>query len=45
MISMGEWDHKVWDDDWTAVTVDNKRSAQFENTILVTESGAEILTI
>ncbi len=44
MISMGEWDHKVWDDGWTAVTIDNKRSAQFENTILITEDGAEILT-
>lgn len=44
MISIGEWDHKVWDDDWTAVTVDNKRSAQFENTILITEDGPEILT-
>lgn len=44
MISMGEWDHKVWNDDWTAVTVDNRRSAQFEHTILITESGPEILT-
>lgn len=29
---------------WTAVTVDGKRSAQFEETLLVTETGVEILT-
>jgi len=33
-----------WPDNWTATTVDGKRSAQFEETILVTETGAEILT-
>ncbi|KAG5894785.1 hypothetical protein JTB14_005221 [Gonioctena quinquepunctata] len=31
-------------DDWTAVTVDDSRTAQFEHTVLITESGAEILT-
>lgn len=44
MISMGTWEEATWDDDWTAVTKDLRRSAQFEHTILVTESGAEILT-
>ncbi|MGB3760957.1 MAG: type I methionyl aminopeptidase, partial [Rivularia sp. (in: cyanobacteria)] len=29
---------------WTAVTVDNSYSAQFEHTVLVTETGYEILT-
>ena len=29
---------------WTAVTRDGKRSAQFEETLLVTETGVEILT-
>jgi methionyl aminopeptidase len=35
----------TWPDGWTAVTVDGKRSAQFEHTICVTRSGAEILTL
>lgn len=44
MISMGSWECRVWDDGWTAVTADGKRSAQYEHTILVLETGAEILT-
>lgn len=44
MITLGTWQHTMWDDDWTAVTSDGKRTAQFEHTILVTETGAEILT-
>ena len=32
------------DDGWTATTIDNKLSAQFEHTILVTDTGYEILT-
>ena len=45
MLNLGtlEWD--MWDDDWTVVTRDRRRSAQFEHTILITESGAEILTL
>eukprot|EP00928_Gymnodinium_smaydae_P012085 TRINITY_DN14399_c0_g5_i1.p1 TRINITY_DN14399_c0_g5~~TRINITY_DN14399_c0_g5_i1.p1 ORF type:complete len:492 (+),score=53.68 TRINITY_DN14399_c0_g5_i1:62-1537(+) len=35
---------KIWPDDWTAVTRDGKRSAQFEHTFLVTDSGYEMLT-
>mmetsp|Transcript_38975 Transcript_38975/g.70951 ORF Transcript_38975/g.70951 Transcript_38975/m.70951 type:complete len:438 (-) Transcript_38975:143-1456(-) len=35
---------KMWPDNWTAVTKDGKRSAQFEHTFLVTETGFEILT-
>lgn len=44
MINLGthEWD--MWNDDWTVVTKDRKHSAQFEHTILITESGPEILT-
>ena len=34
----------MWDDGWTIVTADTRRTAQFEHTILVTETGAEILT-
>jgi methionyl aminopeptidase len=44
MISMGTGQHKVWDDDWTAVTADGSRTAQFEHTIVVTDTGVEILT-
>ena len=38
-----EWER--WDDDWTIVTADRSRTAQFEHTIVVTEDGAEILTL
>ena len=44
MITLGSWQHKMWDDDWTAVTADGKRTAQFEHTILVTDDGYEVLT-
>ena len=45
MINQGTWGHITWDDHWTAVTADGRRSAQFEHTILVTEVGVEILTL
>ena len=44
MINLGLPGDRTWDDNWTAVTSDGKRSAQFEHTILVTETGFEILT-
>ena len=44
MITIGAWQHEIWDDDWTAVTVDKRRTAQFEHTLLVHDDGAEILT-
>jgi methionyl aminopeptidase len=44
MISMGTGQHKIWEDDWTAVTADGSRTAQFEHTIVVTGTGVEILT-
>jgi methionyl aminopeptidase len=44
MINMGSYKSKLWPDDWTAVTSDGKRSAQFEETLLVTETGVEVLT-
>jgi methionyl aminopeptidase len=44
MITMGTWKHVLWDDGWTAVTADGKRTAQFEHTVLVTDDGAEVLT-
>jgi methionyl aminopeptidase len=45
MITEGTWQDLLWDDGWTAVTADGKRSAQFEHTIAVTEKGAEVLTV
>jgi len=44
MISIGDWHHEMWDDGWTAVTLDRSRTAQFEHTLLVTETGVEVLT-
>lgn len=44
MINAGDWKDTHWADDWTATTVDGKRSAQFEHTILCTDSGYELLT-
>ncbi len=45
MITIGDWRHVMWDDGWTAVTVDRSRSAQFEHTLVVTDDGAEVLTV
>ena len=45
MITLGTIDYDIWDDDWTVTTKDKKWTAQFEHTIVVTESGAEILTL
>ena len=45
MISVGDWHHRLWADDWTAVTVDGRRTAQFEHTLLVTADGVELLTL
>lgn len=45
MINLGVKEHILLDDNWTAITADYKRSAQFEHTILVTENGVEILTL
>lgn len=61
MIALGTHKDKTWDDNWTSVTQDGKRTAQFgesgpslvydtladelpEHTLLVTESGVEVLT-
>lgn len=44
MIAIGTWRHDTWEDGWTAVTADGFRTAQFEHTILVTPTGAEVLT-
>jgi len=44
MITMGAWEHDLWDDGWTAVTVDRRRTAQFEHTLAVTADGCDVLT-
>ncbi|MFU8769004.1 MAG: type I methionyl aminopeptidase, partial [Desulfotignum sp.] len=44
MINLGKKDLHILADKWTAVTIDGSLSAQFEQTILVTEKGCESLT-
>ncbi|MFR9674928.1 type I methionyl aminopeptidase [Streptomyces sp. TR06-5] len=45
MLTLGthEWD--MWEDGWTVVTKDRRRTAQFEHTLVVTDDGADILTL
>ena len=45
MITLGSIDYDVWSDDWTITTKDKLRTAKFEHTLAVTETGAEILTL
>ena len=45
MITLGTYEFDVWSDGWTVVTKDRKWTAQFEHTIVITEDGAEILTL
>ncbi|MGI5281826.1 type I methionyl aminopeptidase [Nonomuraea polychroma] len=45
MLTLGTIDYEIWPDKWTAVTKDRKRTAQFEHTIVVTDTGSEILTL
>ena len=44
MINQGSFECEILDDDWTVVTKDGKLSAQWEHTVLVTETGVEIIT-
>ena len=44
MINLGEKDLIILDDNWTAVTEDGSLSAQFEQTVVVTDTGYESLT-
>lgn len=44
MLTLGTHKWDMWKDNWTVVTKDRSRSAQFEHTLVVTDSGAEILT-
>lgn len=45
MLTLGTHETDVWEDDWTVVTTDKSRVAQWEHTIVVTDDGAEILTL
>ena len=45
MITLGTYDYEIWDDNWTVVTRDRRLTAQFEHTILVTDTGSDILTL
>jgi methionyl aminopeptidase len=45
MLTLGTVEYDIRPDGWTVLTADRKRTAQFEHTVLVTESGYEILTL
>ena len=45
MLTLGTSDWDMWADDWTVLTRDRSITAQFEHTLVVTERGAEILTL
>lgn len=45
MVNVGRYDVEWLDDDWTVVTEDGSLSAHYENTILITKDGPEILSI
>lgn len=45
MVNVGKKHTKILPDDWTAVTKDRTLSAQWEHTVLVTETGVEVLTL
>jgi methionyl aminopeptidase len=45
MLTLGTHDYDLWDDGWTVVTKDRRRTAQFEHTMVVTDTGAEVLTL
>ncbi|WP_405218450.1 type I methionyl aminopeptidase [Agrococcus sp. Ld7] len=45
MLTLGTHEWELWDDSWTAVTKDRSITAQFEHTLVVRETGAEILTL
>ena len=45
MITAGTPRAQLWPDGWTAMTTDRSRTAQFEHTVVVTDDGAELLTV
>ncbi len=44
MVNIGTFEVNTLSDDWTVVTADGKLSAHYENTVLITKDGVEILT-
>jgi len=45
MLTLGTYQWDMWADGWTVVTKDKSITAQFEHTLVVTETGADILTL
>ena len=45
MVNAGKYEVRVLSDNWTVVTLDGTLSAHYENTVLITEDGYEILTV
>jgi methionyl aminopeptidase len=45
MVNQGSFEIRVLKDDWTAVTIDGKLSAHYENTVAITDGEPEILTL
>jgi methionyl aminopeptidase len=45
MLTLGSYEWDMWRDDWTVTTRDHSLTAQFEHTLVVTENGADILTL
>ena len=45
MLTLGTYEWDLWADDWTVTTRDKSITAQFEHTLVVTERGAEVLTL
>lgn len=44
ILTLGTTESITWEDNWTTLTADGRPAAQFEHTILITRTGAEILT-
>ena len=45
MLTLGTAEWFLWDDGWTVLTADGSRCAQFEHSLVVTDTGAEVLTL
>jgi methionyl aminopeptidase len=45
MLTLGTHEWEIWSDNWTVTTKDKSITAQFEHTLVVTESGARVLTL
>jgi len=45
MLTLGTHEWEMWSDGWTVLTKDKSTTAQFEHSLVVTETGAEILTL